>query len=118
MKQVLAVRKDISLTQGQLAQIISWTSIFSARLAEKNKPDLFKLWLRSSQKKVTIRLESLDELLKLQKQIENAHQIIVVPVVVPPNVWKNLSSEEPLALGIGPDHEHILDPLTRQFKLF
>ena len=97
MKQVLAVRKDISLTQGQLAQVITWASIFSVRMAEKNKPDLFKQWLKSGQKKVTIRLESLEQLLNLHNQLESSRQIIAVFIVVPKNYWENVPSEEPIA---------------------
>lgn len=110
-KQVILVREDLKLPKGKLAVQCSHASV--ASLVKSHKDDI-KRWQSEGMKKVVLKVNDLDELIKYKNQaedlglitalIEDAGKTVVEPGTI-------------TCLGIGPDKEEKIDKVSGKLKM-
>ncbi len=110
-KQVIVVRNDLKLPKGKLAVQVAHAAVMAAG---KAKGSVLRRWKDGGQKKVVLRVDSLDNLIRLYDRstgkrfpavlMRDAGLTIVAPGTV-------------TALGIGPAVEEDLDAITGHLKL-
>lgn len=71
-KMVIAVRKDLKLTSGKLAAQVAHAAVNCALASKKKRPEWFERWYAEGQKKVVVKVASLEELLRLKVEAEDA----------------------------------------------
>ncbi|KAK9754120.1 Peptidyl-tRNA hydrolase PTH2 [Popillia japonica] len=64
---ILAVRNDLKMQKGKVAAQCGHASVAAYAKALQNKPKTLKRWLRYGGTKITVRIESEEELLELDK---------------------------------------------------
>lgn len=113
-KQVIAVRTDLGMGRGKLAAQVAHASVSAFLAARELRPEWASGWLAEGQKKVVVRVSSLDRLLSLKREAE----VRGLPSYLVSDA--GLTQLEPgtvTALGIGPAPEDEVDRLTRDLPL-
>ncbi|HDD33876.1 MAG TPA: peptidyl-tRNA hydrolase [Thermofilaceae archaeon] len=113
-KQCIVVRADIKMGKGKLAAQVAHAAVTAAEIARVRSPQWFEEWMREGQKKIVLKISSLDELLELYNKAERAN----LPVALVTD--RGLTQLPPgtiTALAIGPAPEELVDKLTRTLKL-
>ena len=111
MKQVIIVRHDLKLPKGKMAAQVAHAS--TEAVLRSHKDDITK-WRTEGMKKVVLRVEDKNELLKylnlakdeglVTSLITDAGRTVVEPGTV-------------TCLGIGPDKEEKVDKVTGNLKM-
>lgn len=110
-KQCIVVRDDLKLSKGKLAVQVAHAAVSSYESADE---EARKAWKDGGQKKVVLRVASLQELFEL-KEIARKHSLPAVLITdaglteVPPGTIT--------VLGIGPAEVSELDKVTGHLKL-
>lgn len=113
-KQVIAVRTDLGMSRGKLAVQVAHAAVIAAFKASKERPEWFRSWWNSGQKKVVVRVQSEKELLDLANQAIN----LGLPVsIVRDAGLTELPPGTLTAIGIGPAPSDIVDKITGRMKL-
>ena len=71
MKQAIVVRMDIKLSVGKLAVQVAHASLSAALIAKNKKRSWFKEWYEEGQKKIVLKVNSLNELRQLKKKADS-----------------------------------------------
>ena len=111
-KQIIVVRKDIKMGPGKVAAQSSHASIESTL---KSKDLKVKTWQKEGMKKVILRANSEEELLKIKQE---ADSIKLVTSLIKDSGKTQVKPGTITCLGIGPDKEEIIDKITNKLKLF
>lgn len=123
IKQVIVLRKDLKMGVGKAAAQAAHASLGCLMNTEILRadfvgfgPNILK-WMESGQKKVCLRVESEEELLKIYKKVKDDTNI-------PYSLIEDSGKTEfhgvstITALGIGPGYEDEIDELTKHLKLY
>ena len=115
MKQLIILRKDLSMDVGKLICQACHACLEASETTKKRDRSIWKAWKHGGAKKIVVKVFSLDELLELQKQAKRLgipHTLIIDRGLtqLPPNT--------PTALGIGPWKAQSIDQITGELKLF
>ena len=110
-KQCIVVRSDLKLSKGKLAVQVAHASLLSY---EKASEDARNAWKRQGQKKVVLKVETLEELLELAAEAENAG---LPHALVQDAGLTEIPAGTVTALGIGPAPSAEIDRLTGRLKL-
>ncbi len=110
-KQVIVVRDDLKLSRGKIAVQVAHASIIGFL---KSDEKIRKIWLEEGQKKIVLKVDSLDKLLEIKDKAERAglKTGIVIDAgltEIPPNTIT--------AIVIGPDEEKKIDKITGNLPL-
>ena len=70
IKQAIVVRTDLEMGKGKIAVQVAHASLSSAEIVKKHDNSLFKKWTLNGQAKVALKVQSLDELLEIQKNVK------------------------------------------------
>jgi PTH2 family peptidyl-tRNA hydrolase len=111
MKQVIIVRKDIKMSKGKTAAQCCHGCLGSYK---KASPLKIREWENDGQAKIILRVDTLDELLEIQRlaiinRIPNSLIVDQGRTELPPSTVT--------CLGIGPDEDLIIDKVTKDLKL-
>ncbi|MCS7142891.1 MAG: peptidyl-tRNA hydrolase Pth2 [Aigarchaeota archaeon] len=113
-KQVLIVRTDLGMGRGKMAAQVAHAAVSSYLVTTRSRPEWAERWLLEGQKKVVLRVDSLDELLEIARSAERAG----LPYSSVEDA--GLTQLEPgtvTSIGIGPAPEELLTPITGHLRL-
>jgi peptidyl-tRNA hydrolase, PTH2 family len=136
VKQVIVIRKDLKMrrgkeiTQGAHAAMIWLSDRLVCRFPDQDPqdwPPVFygaaprlteaeQTWLLGSFRKITVRVNSLEELMKVQQAADDAG--VMNRLVYDAGLTEFHGIETATALAIGPDYDELIDPVTRDLELY
>nr|WP_236944854.1 peptidyl-tRNA hydrolase Pth2 [Infirmifilum uzonense] len=114
IKQVIVVRRDLQMGRGKMVAQGAHASLGAFLEAQRMKPEWVERWLESGQKKIVVRVESLEELLSVYEEAKS----LGLPVSLVRDM--GLTQLEPgtiTSVGIGPAPASLLDKVTGKLKL-
>lgn len=110
-KQVIVVRSDLEMGKGKIAAQASHASV---AVLDKIDKKIVSAWKEGGQKKVVVKVKSLDEILEIKKECDRAR---LPNVLINDGGHTQLKPGTTTALGIGPDKEEKIDKVTGHLKL-
>jgi len=114
IKQVIVVRNDIKMGKGKVAAQVAHASVTAFVETLKVNKKLAEDWLITGQKKVVLKVDSLEELLNLYKKaIEKG----LIAVIIEDRGLTQIPAGTITCLGIGPDEDNKIDEITSKLKL-
>jgi len=112
-KQVIIIRNDLKMGKGKIAAQASHASLEAFLLTSKKNPSAVSNWQEIGQKKVVLKVDSKDELLRLFQEVKN----ILPAVLIKDAGLTQLASPDVTCVGIGPIKETEVDRFTKKYKL-
>jgi len=113
-KQVIVVRTDLKMSKGKLATQVAHAAVTCVLKALKTNKKWVDEWVKQGQKKVVLRVEDLNELLK----IYNTARTKKLPVAIIADAGRTgLEPGTITCIGIGPAPSKIIDDITSRLKL-
>ncbi|MEM3227529.1 MAG: peptidyl-tRNA hydrolase Pth2 [Candidatus Micrarchaeaceae archaeon] len=114
IKQVIVVRSDLGMGKGKLAAQVAHASLESYLLAAKKDAKIAEEWVDSGQKKIVLKVDGEESLVKLFK----AFEYLGVPCALISDAGlTELPPGTRTALGIGPWKAVEIDKYTSSLKL-
>ena len=110
LKQVILVRTDIKMSKGKTAAQVAHASV-EATLSSNKK--LVSKWRSLGMKKITLKVDSEDELLKFQDLSEEA-DLITALITDAGHTEIDPGTKTCLAIGPGPSVQ--IDKITKELK--
>ena len=110
-KQVILVRKDLKLSKGKLSSQVAHGSTEATLMSEEAK---VKSWQKHGMKKVILRTDNEEELLKYKKL---ADEMKLVNYLVRDAGKTELKPGTLTCLAIGPDDSKIIDTVSGKLKM-
>lgn len=111
MKQVIVVRNDLKMSKGKTAAQACHACLGAYKKADSDK---IRLWEQEGQKKVIVKVNSLEELFEIK---EIAKKNNVPNFIVKDAGRTELPTSTITCLGVGPDTDEIIDKVTQDLKL-
>lgn len=113
-KQVIAIRADLKMSAGKIAAQVAHAAVTAAEDARKKYRVWFEGWLREGQKKVVVKVKSLNELIELRfKAKENSLPWAIIEDAGLTEILAGTVT----ALGVGPAPSSIIDKITGKLPL-
>ena len=113
-KQVIVVRSDLEMSQGKIAAQAGHAAVSAAEEARKLHPNWWKAWLKEGQCKITVKVGSEKELLKLEKK---AKKFRLPCALISDRGLTELPPDTITCLGIGPAPSDKVDIITGKLAL-
>ena len=111
MKQVIVIRTDLKMGKGKIAAQSAHASVSAM---EKVKKSDVEKWKNEGQKKIVLKVSSLEEIMGLKKKCADAK----IPCVMIADAGKTqLDPGTITALGIGPDEDEKINKITGNLKI-
>jgi peptidyl-tRNA hydrolase, PTH2 family len=115
IKQVIIVRTDLDMGKGKMAAQVGHAVMLSYSETWKKDKEVALEWLRTGQKKIVLKVDDEEALIKLCK----AFEFKKVPCALVNDAGlTQLAPGTTTALGIGPWHSAEIDIFTDKLKLF
>ncbi|MEM4431693.1 MAG: peptidyl-tRNA hydrolase Pth2 [Desulfurococcaceae archaeon] len=112
-KQVIIVRKDLGMSKGKTAVQVAHASVLAAFEAYNKKTEWFKSWFESGQKKIVLKVDSEEELLKYYNEAVKSN----LPVAIVRDAGlTELPPGTVTAIAIGPAPGKLIDRFTSELK--
>jgi len=113
-KQVILIRTDLKMGTGKKCAQSCHASISSSDIVRVKNKDVWKKWKNSGQKKVILRISSMEDLSEIIKKLGKAE---IPYFLVKDAGLTQLSPGTTTALGIGPVLTTRIDKITGELKL-
>ena len=110
-KQCIVIREDLKLSKGKAAAQAAHASILSYELATLRDR---KKWKEQGQKKVILKVNSLDEIYKLEKE---AKKLGLPYAIIEDAGLTEIPPGTVTAIGIGPASAEEVDKVTKHLEL-
>ncbi|MCQ2086189.1 MAG: peptidyl-tRNA hydrolase Pth2 [archaeon] len=113
-KIVIVVRTDLKMSPGKIAAQVAHAAVSCAIVSEKKHFREFNTWYSEGQKKVVLRVNSLEELYKIKSEADiNAINNCLIAdsgrtEIIPGSIT---------CIGLGPSTDSILDKITGDLSL-
>jgi len=114
IKQVIAIRRDLNISVGKLISQACHASVEASEEARKKSPKVWKKWHVEGAKKVIVKVNSLEELLDLEKKARGLS--LPIALIIDKGLTQLLPNTH-TALGIGPAETNIMDKISGNLKL-
>ncbi|TXT67135.1 MAG: Peptidyl-tRNA hydrolase [Promethearchaeota archaeon] len=114
IKQVIIIRTDLGMSTGKKCAQACHASISASNIVRRRNVALWKNWLHSGQKKIILKVKSLEELGVIQ---ENLKRETIESALINDAGLTQLSPGTTTALGIGPIESDKIDKITGELKL-
>jgi PTH2 family peptidyl-tRNA hydrolase len=114
MKQVIVVRKDLHMDVGKVVSQACHACLEASEAAKKRDLKAWNMWRREGAKKVVVKVDSVEELLTLEKR---AGRLDIPKALIVDRGLTQIPPNTPTALGIGPGNASIIDAVTGELKL-
>jgi len=113
-KMVIVVRKDLGMSPGKMAAQVAHAAVSCALIAKKRRRH-FSEWYAEGQKKVVLRVDTLDQLRAL---FTEANARGITAYMVSDAGMTELPPGTVTCLGIGPAPENVIDEVTGGLPLY
>jgi len=113
-KQVIIVRSDLKMSKGKLAAQVAHASVTAAEVARVRYREWWTTWFLQGQKKVVLKVSTLDDLLKIKKM---ADQEDLPTALIQDRGLTELPPGTITTLGIGPAPAERIDKITGSLPL-
>lgn len=113
-KLVVCVRNDLKMGKGKLAAQVGHAAVTAALSAKQGASRTFDAWMRSGQPKVVVKVESLDELERIERKARDAK---LHTERVSDAGRTQLDPGTTTCLAVGPDDAGKIDAVTGDLKL-
>ena len=113
-KQVIVVRRDLEMGKGKIAVQVAHAAVTAAEEARKKFTEWWEAWLREGQCKVAVRVDSLDEILQLERK---SKELRLPSALITDRGLTQIDPGTTTCLGIGPAPSSLIDTLTGNLSL-
>ncbi len=113
-KQVILIRTDLDMGAGKKCVQVAHASVSASNLVRTSNSIAWKAWMNEGQKKVVLKVSSLEDLEKFYAQLQRAK---IPSVLINDAGLTQLPPGTTTALGIGPASEVEIDKVTGELKL-
>ncbi|KYQ96718.1 hypothetical protein DLAC_04013 [Tieghemostelium lacteum] len=114
-KQVLLIRTDLPMTKGKVAAQCCHASLGAYQQGMKSNKSLVKHWLVSGAAKITLKVQSLEQILAFQ---DKANKAGLINYLVLDAGHTQIPSGSATVLAIGPGPENEINEITGKLSLF
>lgn len=113
-KQVIVVRKDVRMGTGKIAAQVGHAAVLGVEESRKSNKLWLKGWFDEGQPKIVVKVDSLEELIKVQRSAED----LKIPVIIVQDKGlTQIPSGTVTCVCIGPAPSYIIDKVTSELKL-
>lgn len=114
LKQVIVVRRDLKMSTGKTAAQVAHASLSAYEKCKQKYMEWASSWIKEGQEKIVCEVESLEELMKLVRKVEElgiSYHVVVDKGLteLPPNTVT--------CVGFGPAPEKLINRVTGHLKL-
>ena len=113
-KMVIVMRSDLKMSKGKLAAQAAHAAVNCAFAAKKKDPRGFDKWYSEGQKKVVLKVDSLERLYEI-KAIVDANSIN--NSLITDAGRTEIATGSVTCIGIGPSTDAILDKITGELSM-
>jgi peptidyl-tRNA hydrolase, PTH2 family len=113
-KQVIVVRRDVSMGTGKMAAQVAHAAVMGAEKAKARKREWFDSWFKGGQAKVVVKVKTIEELIEIRKRAE---QLCLPVVQVQDSGLTQIPSGTITCIAIGPAPSGLVGKVTDKLKL-
>ncbi len=114
-KMVILIRTDLNMTKGKATAQACHAVLAAYKDASRRDPDMLEAWEQTGQAKVTLKVESQDEMMQLVKK---AKDFGVTAQYIRDAGRTQLAPNTVTVAAIGPAPKTLLDLVTGHLKLY
>ncbi len=115
LKMILVVRTDLKMGRGKAAAQCCHATLAAYRSAKRRKSPHLRPWLASGQQKVTVKVDSEDDLLMT---LAMAESLGIVSAVIRDAGRTQIAPGSKTVVAVGPAPESLIDRVTGHLKLY
>ena len=113
-KMVIAVRRDIKLSQGKMAAQVAHAAVNCAMASKRSSTRWFRAWYDEGQKKVVVKVPTKQEMFDIKATAEA--QGLTTSVITDAGLTE-VPPGTVTCIGIGPGPEDVVDKVTGHLSL-
>lgn len=113
-KQVIVVRRDLDMGKGKIAVQVAHAAVSASEEARRKFREWWEPWLNEGQCKVAVRVDSVDEILELERR---SRELRLPSALITDRGLTQIEPGTITCLGIGPAPSGLIDTLTGGLNL-